>query len=70
MEPGPVLAGFAEGVIDGGLAVLSDDELVGVMGAARRLASRAAAIELAAVADLAGRRGAGHRGLARAPARR
>jgi len=61
MEPGPVLAGFAEDVIDGGLAVLSDDELARVMGAARRLASRAAAIELAAVADLAARRAAAAR---------
>jgi hypothetical protein len=61
MEPGPVLAAFAEDAVDGGLPVLSDDELVGVMGAARRLASRAAAIELAAVADLNSRRAAAAR---------
>jgi hypothetical protein len=58
MEPGPVLAGFAEDAIDAGLSVLSDDELVGMMGAARRLASRAAVIELAAVAGLEARRAA------------
>jgi hypothetical protein len=61
MEPGPVLAGFAEDAVGGGLPVLSDDELVGVMGAARRLASRAAAIELAAVAGLNSRRAAAAR---------
>src|SRR6266567_353306 len=57
MEPGPVLAGFA-GDAGGGLNALSDDELVGLMGAARRLASRAAGIELAAVAGLDARRAA------------
>jgi len=60
MEPGPVLAGFAGDAVDdaagGGLNALSDDELVGLMGAARRLASRAAGIELAAVAGLDSRR--------------
>jgi hypothetical protein len=58
MEPGPVLAGFADDAIDGGLSALSDDELAGLMGAGRRLASRAAGMELAAVAELAGRRDA------------
>ena len=58
MEPGPVLAGFADDAVDDGLARLSDDELVGLMGAARRLASRAAGIELAAVAGLDARRAA------------
>src|SRR6266496_1795501 len=61
MEPGPVLAGFADDAIDAGLSALSDDELVGVLGAARRLASRAAGIELAAVAGLAARRAAAAR---------
>src|SRR6266704_664552 len=56
MEPGPVLAGFADDAIDDGLNALSDDELIGLMGAARRLASRAAGIELAAVAGLDSRR--------------
>src|SRR6266700_2322545 len=35
MEPGPVLAGFADDAIGDGLGGLSDDELVGLMGAAR-----------------------------------
>src|SRR6266496_1428167 len=62
MAPGPVLAAFAEDAIGGGgLPALSDDELAGVMGAARRLASRAAAIELAAVAGLNSRRAAAAR---------
>jgi hypothetical protein len=56
MEPGAVLAGFADDAVDGGLDGLSDDELVGLMGAARRLASRAAGIELAAIAGLDARR--------------
>ena len=56
MEPGPVLAGFADDAISGGLPTLSDDELIGVLCAARRLASRAAGIELAAVTDLNARR--------------
>src|SRR6266536_2128178 len=79
MEPGPVLAGFAEDVIGGslpampgaatdaalpaaaaggGLSALSDDELVGFLGGARRLASWSAALELAAVSQLAARRAA------------
>jgi len=56
MEPGPALAGFADDAVSDGLAALNDDELIGVMCAARRLASRAAGIELAAVAGLNGRR--------------
>jgi len=63
MEPGPVLAGFADDSVDAGLASLSDDELVGVLGAARRLASRAAGIELAAVAGLEARRAADARAM-------
>ena len=58
MEPGAVLAGFADDAVEDGLSALSDDELVGLMGAARRLASRAAGIELAAVAGLSSRRAA------------
>src|SRR6266496_2191357 len=82
MEPGPVLAGFAEDVIGGslpampgaaadaalpaaaaggGLSALSDDELVGFLGGARRLASWSAALELAAVSQLAARRAAAAR---------
>ncbi|HEY6280095.1 MAG TPA: HNH endonuclease signature motif containing protein [Streptosporangiaceae bacterium] len=61
LPPGPVLAGFADDAWAAGLSRLSDDELIGVLGAARRLASWSAAMELAAVADLAVRRGAGAR---------
>jgi hypothetical protein len=43
-------------VWDAGLARLSDGELVGLIGAARRLTSRQAALELAAVGELAARR--------------
>ena len=56
MPPGPVLARLVEDVWAGGLADLNDDELIGVMGAARRLAARYAALEFAAVADLDRRR--------------
>jgi hypothetical protein len=58
MEPGPALARFASDAWDGGLAVLSDDELIGVLCAARRLASWASALELTAVARLGSRRAA------------
>jgi hypothetical protein len=56
MEPGPQLATLADEAWRRGLEALSDDELIGVLRAARRLASRAAALELSAVAGLAGRR--------------
>src|SRR5215813_674752 len=56
VPPGPVLAGFAADAWAAGLGRLSDDELIGVMRAARRLASWAAAIELAAIGDLWRRR--------------
>src|SRR6266496_2886625 len=59
--PEALAAGFTHDAIDAGLSALSDDELVGVLGAARRLASRAAGIELAAVAGLAARRAAAAR---------
>jgi hypothetical protein len=54
--PGPALAGFAADACAAGLGRLSDDELIGVMRAARRLASWAAAMELAAIGDLWRRR--------------
>jgi Domain of unknown function (DUF222) len=54
--PGPRLAALADEAWEAGLGGLGDDELVGLLRAARRLASRAAALELAVVADLAGRR--------------
>jgi hypothetical protein len=56
MEPGPELAGAAAEAAAGGLAVLDDDELIGVLCTARRLASWASWIELRAVADLDARR--------------
>ena len=56
MEPGPKLAELTDEAWRVGLGTLSDDELIGVLRAARRLASRAAALELHAVADLAARR--------------
>ena len=56
LPPGPVLAGFAADVWDDGLARVSDDELIGVLRAARRLASWATALEFAAAGDLWHRR--------------
>jgi hypothetical protein len=56
LAPGPVLAGLAGDVCAAGLGRLSDDELVGVLRAGRRLASWSASVELAAVSDLMRRR--------------
>jgi len=56
LPPGPVLAGLAADRWRDGLDRLSDDELIGVLRAARRLASWATAMELAAVGDLWRRR--------------
>jgi len=56
LEPGPALAGFSQGVLDDGFAGLSDDELVGLLRASRRLSSWQAGVELAAVAELDARR--------------
>ncbi len=58
MEPGQVLAGFAAGAVDDGLGGLSDDELIGLMCAARRMSSWSASIELGAVSQLGARRAA------------
>jgi hypothetical protein len=58
MEPGPALAGVTADAAAGGLAVLDDDELVGVLRGAQRLESWAASIRLRAVADLTARRDA------------
>ncbi len=59
MPPGPPLASVVH-VLTGedgtGLAALSDDQLVGIIAAARRLESRAAWMQLAAVAEFAARR--------------
>jgi hypothetical protein len=54
--PGAVLAGLTGSAWRDGLGRLSDDELIGVGLAARRTASWQAALELAVVAELAGRR--------------
>ena len=56
LPPGPVLAGLAGDAWQAGLDRLGDDELIGVLRAARRLASWSAALELAAVTELAARR--------------
>ena len=56
LEPGPVLTHLTEEAWLRGLDKLTDDELIGVLRAARRMASRAAAVELAAAADLVSRR--------------
>ncbi|HUJ80552.1 MAG TPA: DUF222 domain-containing protein, partial [Candidatus Acidoferrales bacterium] len=57
LEPGAVLAGFAQDA-RAGLGVLSGDEVTGVVRAFRRLVSWATAGELAAVSELSGRRAA------------
>ena len=56
MRPGPGLAWHAGQARQAGLGILSDDELIGVLGAARRLASWQAELELAVVAELDARR--------------
>ncbi|HEX9032615.1 MAG TPA: HNH endonuclease signature motif containing protein [Streptosporangiaceae bacterium] len=56
LEPGAGLAGVAADVFDGGLGRLSDDELVGLLGASRRLSSWQAAVEFFVVGELDGRR--------------
>jgi hypothetical protein len=56
MLPGPDLAWHLGQARQRGLAALSDDELIGVLGSARRLGSWQAGLELAAVAELDARR--------------
>jgi hypothetical protein len=56
MLPGPELAEYAGAARARGLDVLSDDELIGVLCAARRLSSWQAELELAVVAELDARR--------------
>ncbi len=56
LPPGPVLAALSQDVLDSGLGGLSDDELVGVLRASRRLAAWQDGVELAAVAELDARR--------------
>ena len=56
MLPGPELAWHAGAARQRGLDALSDDELIGVLGAAQRLSSWQAELELAVVAELDARR--------------
>ncbi|MBV9203831.1 MAG: DUF222 domain-containing protein [Actinobacteria bacterium] len=61
--PGPLLAAVVHAAVgaDGaGLAGLSEDQLIGVISAARRIEARAAWTQLAAVAEFARRRPASH----------
>src|SRR5579863_7315460 len=66
MRPGPVLAALTEQAA-GDLGRLTDNQVIGAMSAARRLAARAAWLELTAVAEFTRRRDAQ---LAAATARR
>jgi hypothetical protein len=59
MPPGPLLASVVHALAGDqgdGLAALSDDQLVGIIAAARRLESRIAWTQLAALAEFAARR--------------
>ena len=56
LAPGAVLAGLAGDVAEAGLGRCSDDELIGVLRAGRRLASWSAWLELSAVGELMTRR--------------
>jgi len=56
VSPGPVLAGLTADKWAAGVSRISDDELAGLMIAWRRVASWAAAGELAAIAELCRRR--------------
>ena len=68
LPPGPVLAGLAGDTCAAGLGRLTDDELVGVLRAGRRLQSWSAWLELSAAGELMSRRlaqqAAGQAGLA------
>jgi hypothetical protein len=57
MRPGPVLAALTEQAA-GDLGRLTDNQVIGAMSAARRLAARAAYLELTAVAEFTRRRDA------------
>ncbi|HEY9240860.1 MAG TPA: DUF222 domain-containing protein [Streptosporangiaceae bacterium] len=56
MSPGAVLASLSEQAWQHGLAGLDEDQLTGMLQAADRLAAWSAALRLAAVSQLAGRR--------------
>ena len=55
MRPGPVLSALTEQAA-GDLARLTDNQVIGAMSAARRLAARAAYLELTAIAEFTRRR--------------
>jgi hypothetical protein len=59
MAPDPVLATFAWDACEAGIGKLTDDELIGLLLATRRLGAQQAAVELALVAELDGRRTGG-----------
>jgi hypothetical protein len=69
-EPCSVLAELTGQALAAGVGRLTDDELVGVLRAARRVASWQQAVELAAVAELAERRAAEPCGQGPQPAER
>jgi hypothetical protein len=69
-EPCSVLAELTGQALEAGVGRLTDDELVGVLRAARRVASWQQAVELAAVAELAKRRAAEPCGQGPQPAER
>jgi hypothetical protein len=56
LGPGGALAGSAGHALDAGLATLSDDALIGLLRASRRVAAWQNGVELAAVAELDRRR--------------
>jgi len=56
LAPGPVLAGLAGDMAAAGLGRCSDDELIGLVRAGRRLASWSASLELSAAGELMARR--------------
>jgi Domain of unknown function (DUF222) len=68
--PCSVLAELTGQALEAGVGRLTDDELVGVLRAARRVASWQQAVELAAVAELAERRAAEPSGQGPRPAER
>jgi Domain of unknown function (DUF222) len=69
-EPCSVLAELTGQALEAGVGRLTDDELVGVLRAAHRVASWQQAVELAAVAELAKRRAADPCGQGPQPAER
>ncbi len=56
LAPGPTLAMLTDKVVDGGVRGLEDDQLVGVLAAARRISSWATAVEADTAGELARRR--------------